>query len=152
MLVKDQIRSRMDQLGIKVPGLAKQLGTSEQTVRFWLNGRNLPGKSFRAPLEAALSCSIDWAESTRPGERPSASSLLEQGDVELMLKMSRLPVSVKILFGKLADEIVSSQRGTSFSEQEISRPMKSFSLKSKQGSAQDGKTRRRHPPAGKKAA
>lgn len=151
VLVKDQLRARMEQLGIKVPGLAKQLEVSEQTVRFWLNGRNLPGKNHRAALEAALSCSINWSESARAGERPSATSLLEQTDVEIMLKMSRLPMSVKILFGKLAEEIVSAQHAPAFSEQEIVRPMKSFSVKS-QGSKQDGKTRRRHPTAKKRAA
>lgn len=153
MLVKDQIRSRMTQLGISVPTLAKQLGVSEQSVRFWLAGRNLPGKRHAAKLEAALSCTISWTESPRQGERPTATTLLEQADVEIMLKVSKLPMAVKLLIGRLADEIVISQRVSEFSERDQVKPMKQFSVKSRntQGDLAHGKTRRRST-APKKAA
>lgn len=153
MLVKDQIRSRMTQLGISVPALAKQLGVSEQSVRFWLAGRNLPGKRHAAKLEAALSCTISWTESPRHGERPMATNLLEQADVEIMLKMSKLPMSVKILFGQLAEEIARSGMNAGFAERSVSKPMKSFSEKSRNAmeDLKHGKTRRRSTTA-KKAA
>lgn len=153
MLVKDQIRSRMTQLGISVPTLAKQLDVSEQSVRFWLAGRNLPGKRHASNLEAALSCTINWTEGARQGDRPTAAHLLEQADVEIMLKVSKLPMSIKILFGRLADEISNGQPLSSFSEREILKPMKSFSTKSRsvKGEIGNGKARRRSAAA-KKAA
>lgn len=153
MLVKDQIKSRMEQLGIKVPALAKAIGVSEQSVRFWLNGRNIPGKRHRAPLEAALSCSINWAEHDRKllNDQIPADAMLDKADIEIMFKLSRLPAPVKILLGQLAEQIHQIAGGTvgaGFTELETVKPMKAFSVKSKaaHGSTVDGKTSRRHPP------
>lgn len=42
MRVADQIRSRMEQLGVGVPELARRMKCSPQTVRYWTSGRNLP--------------------------------------------------------------------------------------------------------------
>lgn len=47
MLVKDQIRMQMDRLGVSHRELAKRIGTSEQTARFWTAGsRTLPQWRF----------------------------------------------------------------------------------------------------------
>lgn len=153
MLIKDQIKSRMTQLGITVPQLAKQLDVSEQSVRFWTAGRNRPGKRHAAKLEAALSCSINWTESSRGSDRPTATNLLDQADVELMLKMSRLPMPIKILIGNLADEIV-KDRSVEFAHKVKEAPRRSFSEKShhKQGVSSDVKKRPGRAASPRKAA
>lgn len=105
MKVSDQIKTRMEQLGITVPELARRAKCSPQSVRFWLAGRNMPRKRRAAALEHALSFSIDWTEGGATRGQPTAAALLNQSDVELMMKMSRLPVRVKIALAELADAI-----------------------------------------------
>ena len=47
MLMKDQIRMQMDRLGVSHRELAKRIGTSEQTARFWTAcSRTLPQGRF----------------------------------------------------------------------------------------------------------
>lgn len=104
MKVKDQLKVRREQLGISVNELAKRLGVSAQAVRHWENGRSFPGKSKTAALETALSFNIDWTEGARAAaQRPQAASLIDPNDVELLLKIARLPPPAKALFGSLVD-------------------------------------------------
>ena len=92
MRVKDQLKVRREQLGISVNELAKRLGVSAQAIRHWENGRSFPGKSKTEALETALGFHLDWTEGARAaGQRPSATSLIDPSDVELLLKIARLP-------------------------------------------------------------
>lgn len=104
MRVKDQLKVRREQLGVSVQELAKRLGVSAQAIRHWENGRSFPGKSKTAALEAALSFNIDWTEGSRAAaQRQQAASLIDPNDVELLLKIARLPPPAKALFGSLVD-------------------------------------------------
>lgn len=104
MKVKDQLKVRREQLGISVNELAKRLGVSSQAIRHWENGRSFPGKSKTSALETALSFNIDWTEGARAsGSRSQAASLIDPNDVELLLKIARLPTPAKALFGSLVD-------------------------------------------------
>ena len=104
MKVKDQLRVRREQLGISVNELAKRLGVSSQAIRHWENGRSFPGKSKTVALETALSFHIDWTEGARAsGPKASASSMIDPKDVELLLKIARLPPPAKALFSSLVE-------------------------------------------------
>lgn len=110
MLVKDQLQIRMEQLNLKVPELARRVQVSNQTVRHWLAGRNLPGKSHLASLEKALgpNFKIDFTGSyetpiaSRPppivAEPPPPaprSMELQRRDAELFIMISQLPPDLK---------------------------------------------------------
>lgn len=104
MKVKDQLKIRREQLGISVNELAKRLGVSGQAIRHWESGRSFPGKSKTTALETALSFSIDWTEGARTtGQKVAPGSLIDPNDVELLLKIARLPPPAKALFGSLVD-------------------------------------------------
>jgi transcriptional regulator with XRE-family HTH domain len=105
MLVKDQIRIRMEQLKISVAELASRLGVSNQTVRHWLSGRSFPGKSKTPDLERALSFKLDYSEGAS-NNVPTVESSLQATDVETFLAISRLPPEIKHLFGKLATAVM----------------------------------------------
>lgn len=129
MKVKDQLKVRREQLGISVNELAKRLGVSAQAVRHWENGRSFPGKSKTAALETALSFNIDWTEGARAAaQRPQAASLIDPNDVELLLKIARLPPPAKALFGSLVDLHLDAMAGgkPSISERIKESPARPF--------------------------
>lgn len=95
MQVKDQLRVRMEQLQIDVTTLAKRIGVSNQSVRHWLNGRSFPGKRHVPDLEKALSMKLDFSEGETPTAVPTVEATLQAGDIELFLKISRLPPELK---------------------------------------------------------
>jgi transcriptional regulator with XRE-family HTH domain len=98
--VKDQIRIRMDQMGVEIGELAKRLGVSNQSVRHWLSGRSFPGKAQIPGLEQALSFKLDFSEGANQG--PTVESEMSRTDVEMLLIISKLPPDIKVLFFKLA--------------------------------------------------
>lgn len=162
MKVKDQIRVRREQLGISVNQLAKSVGVSSQSIRHWEAGRSFPGKSRLAALESALSITIDWTEGTRaaPG-RKGISALIDQGDIDLLLLICRLPAPAKALIGdlvrmhvaaldggrKVAPERISEGPVTSFHHNEtVPSPRKSHDRKQIAGqrsAPKDRSTRRK---------
>lgn len=133
MKVASQIKARMEQLGVSVPELSKRLKCSQQTVRYWMTGRNLPKKARATALEEALSFSIDWSEGSRQAGRPSAQALMDQNDVELLLKISRLPVRVKVILGTLADAINEGGISSGPARREVGGSMEPFVERRKQG-------------------
>jgi transcriptional regulator with XRE-family HTH domain len=102
MKVKDQLRTRRQQLGISVNELAGRMGVSAQAVRYWESGRSFPGKAKTSALEGALSMRIDWTEGARDAaKRPQVASLIDPDDVELLLQIARLPPPAKALVASL---------------------------------------------------
>lgn len=102
MLVKDQIRMQMDRLGVSHRELAKRIGTSEQTARFWTAGRSYPAKKRIPAIEQALSFKLDFSEGSKE-QGPTVSSAMEAADIELFLKLRRLPPTVRLVFEQLVD-------------------------------------------------
>lgn len=103
MLVKDQLRVRMDQLGISVTELAKRLEVSNQSVRHWLTGRSFPGKRHVPQLERELSFKLDFSEGNTPHVTPTVDATLQQTDIELFIKISKLPADMKLVVKDLVD-------------------------------------------------
>lgn len=112
MKVGEQIRARREQLGVSVNELAKRVGVSAQAVRYWESSRSFPGKSKAPDVESALSFSLDWTEGKRINPaQPQMASLVDRGDVELLLTLSRLPAPFKQLIGELARMHLSAVAG-----------------------------------------
>lgn len=126
MQIKDQIRARREQLGISVAELAKRVGVSGQAIRHWESGRSFPGKSKAPSVETALSFTLDWTEGRKASAvQPQMAALIEQGDINLLLLLCRLPAPFKALLTELAqaqlDAIVGKREGFASKETEQSR-------------------------------
>lgn len=104
MQVKDQLRVRMEQLKIPVSELAKRVGVSNQTVRFWLDGRNYPGKDRIPAIEAALSMKLDFSGGVA-GPSPTMGDIMGEEDAELFLALQRLPADVRLHFRRAAESM-----------------------------------------------
>lgn len=129
MKIGEQIRARREQLGVSVTELAKRVGVSTQAVRYWESSRSFPGKSKAPDVESALSFSLDWAEGKRVNPaQPQMASLVDRGDVELLLTLSRLPEPFKQLMGELARVHLSAIAGgkKNFSSRSTEEPKGSF--------------------------
>jgi transcriptional regulator with XRE-family HTH domain len=98
MEVKDQLRHRMNGLGISVKELSERLGVSGQTVRHWLSGRSFPGKSIAPALEKALSFKLDYTQ----GAGANLPTATEREDIEGFLAIRNLPVDERRLIYQLA--------------------------------------------------
>lgn len=107
MEVKDQLKMRMDQLGVTVNELAKRCEVSSQSVRFWLSGRSFPGKRHAAMVEKALSFKLDYTEGSSTSA-PTMGAMLQKVDVELFLTISKLPPPIKVLLAQLAEVLASA--------------------------------------------
>lgn len=105
MEVKDQIKIRMDELGINPPELGRRVGVSAQSVRFWLSGRSFPGKAKTTLLENALSFKLNFSEGLNEYSA-TVEEGLHQTDIETFLAITKLPPQLKHIFSKLAQEIV----------------------------------------------
>jgi transcriptional regulator with XRE-family HTH domain len=116
MLIKDQLRVRMEQLDISINELATRVGVSNQSVRHWLNGRSFPGKKKGPAVEKALSFKLDFSEGSA-AQSPTVESMMQQVDVEIFLDIARLPPDVKILFGRLARLYLSASTPESIAEE-----------------------------------
>lgn len=149
MLVKDQLRVRMDQLGIPINELAKRLEVSSQSVRHWLSGRSFPGKAKTVALERALSFKIDFSEGGSSKEMP-VSERLQHTDIETFLMITKLPPDVKEAFLKLAHLYVAMEEGKSltFAQRVVEAPVPQFNEKG----SKDGIKRSVGRPPGKKAS
>lgn len=113
MLIKDQLRVRMEQLKISVPELADRVGVSNQSVRHWLSGRNAPTKRHIPDLEKALSMRLDFSEGDTHPSTPTVEATLQQNDIELFLLVQRMPPEIKIPLTRFIQAIVDlAKRGS----------------------------------------
>lgn len=129
MKIGEQIRARREQLGVSVNELANRVGVSAQAVRYWESSRSFPGKSKAPDVESALSFSLDWTEGKRVNPaQPQMASLVDRGDVEMLLTLSRLPAPFKQLMGDLARMHLSAITGgkQNFSGTKTEEARKSF--------------------------
>ena len=157
MQIKDQIRARREQLGISVAELAKRVGVSGQAIRHWESGRSFPGKSKAPSVETALSFTLDWTEGRKAtAAQPQMAALIEQGDIDLLLLLCRLPAPFKALLTELAQmqlgAIVGKREG--FNSRESEQPKPAFGRKESNNAAavqQPAKLAKRGRPR-KKAA
>lgn len=115
MLVKDQIRMQMDRLGVSHRELAQRIGTSEQTARFWTSGRSYPAKKRIPDLERVLSFKLDFSEGSKV-QGPTVSAAMEAADIELFLKLRRLPPAVRLVFEQLVDVYLRADPVAPFNE------------------------------------
>lgn len=105
MLIKDQLKVRMDQLDMPVNELARRVGVSGMSVRHWLDGRNYPTKHKIHLIEEALTCKLDFSE----GESDQAITVedtLKKADIDTFIAISRVPPDVQRLLMKLAERFV----------------------------------------------
>lgn len=109
MLVKDQLRLRMDQLEMPIPELARRVGVSTQSVRHWLAGRSFPGKAKCNLIEAVLSFKLDFSEGNT-GQTETIDQKLTQTDLATRTAISQLPPEMQVTFGKLAAQFVAALR------------------------------------------
>lgn len=157
MKVKDQIRLRREQLGVSVSELAKRLKVSAQAVRYWEAGRSFPGKAKTSALESALSFSIDWTEGARSdSKRLPAQSLIDPGDVELLLQIARLPPPAKALVASLVrmhlEAITGSRTAVPTRVRESSaRPFLEYETTGGPGGSSSGQAARSAAPSAKRA-
>ncbi|WP_157615552.1 helix-turn-helix transcriptional regulator [Rhizobacter sp. Root404] len=103
MRIKDQIRLRRDAAGLSLKGLGDRVGVTEQAVRHWESGRSNPGKATARLLEEALNFSLDWSEGANRKIDATALSMVQPGDIELLVKIARLPKGAKKALAELVD-------------------------------------------------
>lgn len=108
MEVKDQIRMRMEALDMSFKELANRCDVTEQTCRFWTMGRNAPKKNRIQAVERALSFKIDFSEGKSQG--PTVSENLEASDIEMFLRLRKLPASTRVVFEKMINEFMVLQQ------------------------------------------
>lgn len=116
MLVKDQLRLRMDQLEMPISELARRVGVSGQSVRHWLAGRSFPGKAKCNLVEAVLTFKLDFSEGNT-GQTETINQKLTQTDLATRTAISQLPPEMQVTFAKLASQFVNALR-----EAQTSRP------------------------------
>ena len=102
MLVKDQLKVRMDQLEISITELAQRVGVRGTSVRHWLNGRNYPTKAKTFLLEEALSFKLDFSEG-EPAGGPTVQETLRGADVNTLLALSKLPPDIRLAISQLTE-------------------------------------------------
>lgn len=120
MEVKDQLKIRMDELGISPSELARRVKVSPQSVRFWLQGRSHPGKNKVSLVESALTCKLNFSAASST-QSTTVEDALRQSDIETFLAISKLPPELKLLFARLAKAVVSLSEEAS----PVDRPSKS---------------------------
>ena len=81
---------QMDRPGVSHRELAKRIGTPGQTARLCTAGRSCPEKRRIPSIEQALSFKLDFSEGSKE-QGPTVSSAMEAADIELFLKLRRLP-------------------------------------------------------------
>lgn len=102
MQVKDQIRVRREALGVSPRELADRVGVSPQAVTWWESGRSAPRRKIIPLLEQALSFQLDWSEG-RGDKSQHAAAMVDENDMQLLLKICRLPANAKSVFGQMVD-------------------------------------------------
>ena len=155
MKVKDQIRARRDQLGVSVVDLASRMGVTDQAVRHWESGRSNPGKATARRLEQLLDFQLDWSEGARhSGDQKTINALLDQGDIDLLLVICRLPFDAKNLIGELARmHLAALERGShTINDREATRPIPPFLELKPEGQRDNKKTAKKPPPRTRRTA
>jgi ribosome-binding protein aMBF1 (putative translation factor) len=107
--VKDQIKTRMKQLGVDVRALATKLDVTQQSVRHWMSGRSLPGRSKIPALEKALDFKLNFSDIDAP-DRKTVESRLKEDEIAALLAITDMPLHVKEPFIKLALAIAKAAR------------------------------------------
>lgn len=102
MLVKDQMRIRMEELGITPVELGRRINVAGQTVRCWVNGRNFPNKKMTSEIERELSFKIDYSEGAAVSQHSVANSI-QNSAVNALVAINKLPANVQLLFHRLAE-------------------------------------------------
>ena len=115
MKVGDQIRVRMEALEMTYRELASRCEVTEQTCRFWTMGRNAPKKNRIQAVERALSFKIDFSEGKSQG--PTVSENLEATDIEMFLRLRKLPPTTRMIFEKMINEFMLLQQQISVFKQ-----------------------------------
>ena len=115
MLVKDQIKLRMQELEVSHAQLARLCQTSDQTIRHWTTGRCYPSKKLVPLLEQALSFKVDFGEGAAVAGQ-TVSELMPSRDAELFSKIQRLSPEAKLNFEQLADQLLRQQPVAPFFE------------------------------------
>ena len=100
MEIKDQLKIQMEKLKVPVSELARRLGVSHQTIRYWLIGRSFPGKAKTQLLESALSFKLDYSEGAIAAG-PTVEATLRQTDIETFIDFQNLPPEMKLLISQL---------------------------------------------------
>ena len=100
MEIKDQLRIQMERLSIPVSELARRVGVSQQSVRYWLIGRSFPGKAKTQLLERELSFKLDYSEGEIV-QGPTVEASLRQTDIETFIDFQNLPPEMKLLISQL---------------------------------------------------
>ena len=136
MQVKDQIRARMESLGISYRQLALRCEVSEQTVRFWTSGRSYPKKARIPALEKALSFKLDFGEG-QLSQGVTVESTMEASDIELFLKLRRMPVIARMTFEKLVDLYLNQQPTEPFLDRSSDAKITPFKQRAKPGLKND---------------
>lgn len=123
----------MEELKINPPELARRLQVSNQTVRYWLSGRNDPrkaqipaiekalGPGFRIDLRGEYEAPVSApAHSPPPAQPDQARSVnMQRRDAELFIMISQLPPGLK---QRLWDLIEYMSRGEQAGQQDNSSP------------------------------
>lgn len=132
MKIKDQIRTRREQLGITLLELARRCGVSHQSIRHWESGRSYPSKRVSGKLEDALSFRLDWTEGVKwRTERPDITTLLDKEDVEVMLTIRKLPSQMKQQLASIAKLYLDAleMSTSSFHVKQVEAPIEPFSTR-----------------------
>ena len=95
--------------------LASRCEVTEQTCRFWTMGRNAPKKNRIQAVERALSFKIDFSEGKSQG--PTVSENLEASDIEMFLRLRKLPPTTRVIFEKMINEFMLLQQQVSVFKQ-----------------------------------
>lgn len=132
MKVKEQIRTRREQLGMSVEELSKRIGVSHQAVRHWESGRSFPGKSKAPDVEAALSFRIDWTEGIQSRlDRPAAVELMDADDIDMLIHIRKLPPNIKRIMSALAEAYADALSGRTQMLEAIKEPEPTHAVKRK---------------------
>ena len=107
MLVKDQLRVRMDQLEVCTSDLARKLGVSSQCVQHWLTGRNFPAKAKCNLIETVLSFKLDFSEGS-PDKGKTVEKSIEIIDSKTILLISKLPPAFKVALYSLLEKFAAA--------------------------------------------
>lgn len=101
MELKDRLKARLKELGIKQNELAARIGVSKGTVTFWMNGTNrIKGENLMA-VARELQCSPDWLISGVDKEANAGERLQ---NIEPALQPSRAPQTYPLISWVAAGE------------------------------------------------
>lgn len=109
MLMKDQLRFQMDQLGMTVNELARRVDVSSQSVRHWLAGRSYPNKKKCLLIEEALSFKLDFSEGEST-QSITVEQTIQRTSVDTLMTISRLSPENQLLLAKVAHAMLDAHQ------------------------------------------